>query len=339
MGWGRWAATWSSASSAAATRSSRATAIAAAVEKLVKEGATGATSLADLVVEARARRAPSGSWCPAGEPDREHRSRSSRRRSSRERHRHRRRQLELQRLDPPREGARGEADPLPRRRHLAAASGGSRSATASWSAATRAPTSTSCPRSTTLAPKDGLGYFGKAGAGHYVQDGPQRHRVRDDAVVRGGLRAPQGVRRTSSTCSKVTHVWNHGSVVRSWLLELAERAFNKDPELKELKAYVDDSGEGRWTVDEARAPRRRAPDHRAQPLRALRVAQGERLRAARARGAPQRVRRSRREEGLSRRDEPPSTESPPPRAHRGPHGRRLCASSSSAHRATSRGAS
>jgi 6-phosphogluconate dehydrogenase len=50
---------------------------------------------------------------------------------------------------------------------------------------------------------------------------------------------------------KVTHLWNQGSVVRSWLLELAERAFNKDPELKDLKAYVEDSGEGRWTVIES----------------------------------------------------------------------------------------
>ena len=45
-------------------------------------------------------------------------------------------------------------------------------------------------------------------------------------------------------------MWNHGSVVRSWLCELAERAFTRDPGLDDLKAYVADSGEGRWTVDE-----------------------------------------------------------------------------------------
>jgi 6-phosphogluconate dehydrogenase len=49
---------------------------------------------------------------------------------------------------------------------------------------------------------------------------------------------------------EVTRVWNNGSVVRSWLCELAERAFNRDPELSALKAYVEDSGEGRWTVNE-----------------------------------------------------------------------------------------
>ena len=46
-------------------------------------------------------------------------------------------------------------------------------------------------------------------------------------------------------------LWNHGSVVRSWLLELAERAFAKDPKLSEIRGYVEDSGEGRWTVFEA----------------------------------------------------------------------------------------
>ena len=49
---------------------------------------------------------------------------------------------------------------------------------------------------------------------------------------------------------QVTRVWNNGSVVRSWLCELAQRAFEKDPELDGLKAYVEDSGEGRWTVNE-----------------------------------------------------------------------------------------
>ena len=49
----------------------------------------------------------------------------------------------------------------------------------------------------------------------------------------------------------ISELWNHGSVVRSWLLELAGRAFAADPRLEALEAYVDDSGEGRWTVAEA----------------------------------------------------------------------------------------
>jgi 6-phosphogluconate dehydrogenase len=46
-------------------------------------------------------------------------------------------------------------------------------------------------------------------------------------------------------------VWNHGSVVRSWINELAELAFEKDADLSSLKGFVADSGEGRWTVQEA----------------------------------------------------------------------------------------
>src|SRR5205085_9055220 len=50
---------------------------------------------------------------------------------------------------------------------------------------------------------------------------------------------------------KIAELWQHGSVVRSWLNELAVDAFTKDPRLEKLKGYVSDSGEGRWTVQEA----------------------------------------------------------------------------------------
>jgi 6-phosphogluconate dehydrogenase len=50
---------------------------------------------------------------------------------------------------------------------------------------------------------------------------------------------------------QIAAVWNRGSVVRSWLNELAERAFAGDPGLAGIKGYVEDSGEGRWTVQEA----------------------------------------------------------------------------------------
>src|ERR1019366_8409119 len=55
--------------------------------------------------------------------------------------------------------------------------------------------------------------------------------------------------KTDST--KVAHLWNQGSVVRSWLLELAEEAFSKDPQLSKVSGYVEDSGEGRWTIQQA----------------------------------------------------------------------------------------
>lgn len=51
--------------------------------------------------------------------------------------------------------------------------------------------------------------------------------------------------------AEVAHLWNQGSVVRSWLLELAESAFSKDHKLKDIQGIVEDSGEGRWTVDQA----------------------------------------------------------------------------------------
>jgi 6-phosphogluconate dehydrogenase len=106
------------------------------------------------------------------------------------------------------------------------------------------------PALTTLAPKDGLGYFGKAGAGHFtkmVHNGIEYAMMQAYAEGFELLKAAEfGI-----DLRTVTKVWNHGSVVRSWLCELAERAFNRDPELKELKAWVDDSGEGRWTVNEA----------------------------------------------------------------------------------------
>jgi 6-phosphogluconate dehydrogenase len=50
---------------------------------------------------------------------------------------------------------------------------------------------------------------------------------------------------------QISGIWNHGSVVRSWLLELAEQAFADDPDLSSLRDYVEDSGEGRWTVQSA----------------------------------------------------------------------------------------
>jgi 6-phosphogluconate dehydrogenase len=51
--------------------------------------------------------------------------------------------------------------------------------------------------------------------------------------------------------ANIAHLWNQGSVIRSWLLELAEQAFRKEADLSDVKGYVQDSGEGRWTVLQA----------------------------------------------------------------------------------------
>jgi 6-phosphogluconate dehydrogenase len=50
---------------------------------------------------------------------------------------------------------------------------------------------------------------------------------------------------------QISHLWNQGSVIRSWLLELSELAFNADPGLEKIAGYVDDTGEGRWTVQDS----------------------------------------------------------------------------------------
>ena len=103
----------------------------------------------------------------------------------------------------------------------------------------------------TLAPPDGWAHMGPSGAGHYVK-------MVHNGIEYGLLQAyAEGYEILNASkdydldLHKVAALWNRGSVVRSWLNELAERAFAKDAELSALKGYVDDSGMGRWTVEEA----------------------------------------------------------------------------------------
>ena len=84
------------------------------------------------------------------------------------------------------------------------------------------------------------------------EDGPQRRRVRDDAGLRRGLRADAQVGVPDRARARSPHLWNQGSVVRSWLCELAEAAFKDEGnDLEDLKGHVSDSGEGRWTLVDA----------------------------------------------------------------------------------------
>jgi 6-phosphogluconate dehydrogenase len=102
----------------------------------------------------------------------------------------------------------------------------------------------------TLAPKDGYLHVGPSGAGHFVK-------MIHNGIEYGMLQAyGEGfellqVSRFDLDLGKIAHLWNQGSVVRSWLLELTESAFQKDPQLSSIRGYVEDSGEGRWTVEEA----------------------------------------------------------------------------------------
>jgi len=104
----------------------------------------------------------------------------------------------------------------------------------------------------TLAPKDGYLYCGATGAGHFVKmvhNGIEYAMMQAYAEGFDILKASPYSQQLNFQA--VSHLWNQGSVIRSWLLELLESAFEKDPELKTIKGYVEDSGEGRWTVEQA----------------------------------------------------------------------------------------
>lgn len=104
----------------------------------------------------------------------------------------------------------------------------------------------------TLAPKDGYLYCGPTGAGHFVK---MVHNGIEYGLMQAYAEGFQILEASpySETLkhSEVAHLWNQGSVVRSWLLELAEAAFAKDEKLSRIRGYVEDSGEGRWTVSQA----------------------------------------------------------------------------------------
>ena len=108
------------------------------------------------------------------------------------------------------------------------------------------------PIFTALAPENGYSHVGPIGSGHYVK-------MVHNGIEYGLLQAyAEGyeILHASKTFPKldltaIANVWQHGSVVRSWLNELAASAFERDASLADLKGWVADSGEGRWTVQEA----------------------------------------------------------------------------------------
>ena len=102
----------------------------------------------------------------------------------------------------------------------------------------------------TLAPENGYVYCGQSGTGHLVK-------MVHNGIEYGMMQAyAEGFEILEKTpykldLTKIADAWQYGSVVRSWLLELAVNAFKEDPKLEKLKDYVQDSGEGRWTVQTA----------------------------------------------------------------------------------------
>jgi 6-phosphogluconate dehydrogenase len=103
----------------------------------------------------------------------------------------------------------------------------------------------------TLAPENGYAHMGPPGSGHYVK---MIHNGIEYGMLQAyaeGYEILHASKDFKLDLHKIAAVWNRGSVVRSWLNELAEDAFSKDVDLKDLRGYVEDSGEGRWTVQEA----------------------------------------------------------------------------------------
>jgi 6-phosphogluconate dehydrogenase len=101
-----------------------------------------------------------------------------------------------------------------------------------------------------LAPEGGFAHVGPSGAGHFVK-------MVHNGVEYGLMQAyAEGFDLLHASefdldLGAIAELWRHGSVVRSWLLDLLARALEEDPGLEGIRGYVEDSGEGRWTVEQA----------------------------------------------------------------------------------------
>jgi 6-phosphogluconate dehydrogenase len=107
------------------------------------------------------------------------------------------------------------------------------------------------PIFTALAPEDGYRHVGPPGAGHYtkmIHNGIEYGMLQAYAE---GFALLEAAEEFSLDLHAIAGLWNRGSVVRSWLLELTELALEKPDEFQKIRGYVEDSGEGRWTVAEA----------------------------------------------------------------------------------------
>ena len=101
-----------------------------------------------------------------------------------------------------------------------------------------------------LSVENGYLYTGPAGSGHFLK-------MIHNGIEYGMMQAiAEGFDILEKSpfdydYEQVARVWNHGSVVRSWLMELTENAFHKDAKLDEIKGVMHSSGEGKWTVETA----------------------------------------------------------------------------------------
>ena len=105
----------------------------------------------------------------------------------------------------------------------------------------------------TLAPEAGRGHMrvGEAGAGHFVK---MVHNGIEYGLMQAyaeGFELLKAKSEFDLDLAAIAELWRHGSVVRSWLLDLTAESLESDPELAGVAAYVEDSGEGRWTIEES----------------------------------------------------------------------------------------
>jgi len=113
-----------------------------------------------------------------------------------------------------------------------------------------APVKRLAPIFTTLAPENGWAHVGGHGAGHYVK---MVHNGIEYSMMQGYAEGFELMSKSEYNLNlgRIADLWMHGSVVRSWLLELAAGALKDDPKLEQLKGFVQDSGEGRWMIADA----------------------------------------------------------------------------------------
>jgi 6-phosphogluconate dehydrogenase len=101
------------------------------------------------------------------------------------------------------------------------------------------------------APDMGWGHMGPSGSGHYVK---MVHNGIEYGMMQAyaeGFEILKAKKEFNLDLAQISEAWRHGTVIRSWLLDLAAEALAEDPQLAELKGFVSDSGEGRWTIMDA----------------------------------------------------------------------------------------
>jgi 6-phosphogluconate dehydrogenase len=107
------------------------------------------------------------------------------------------------------------------------------------------------PAFLTLAPPNGYVHCGPVGSGHFVK---MIHNGIEYGMMQAyaeGFEIMKAKQDFNLDLHAIAWAWRYGSVVRSWLLDLTEAALRDDPNLAGLRGYVEDSGEGRWTVEAA----------------------------------------------------------------------------------------